>query len=177
MIPNFPHFPRFFAARFWREAIRLSVLAIIVTSFLFLRSDSSSLSHFEKLKFTVIKGYQKNPQAHLELARKYQRVNDFENARHEILLGLAFEPENKDLKAALMEMEKLINQPQEVAVEIERWEKVNQDSPGYRDAYLKLAQLYFSLYQNEKAQENLDKALELDPNFEPTRNMEKILRN
>lgn len=58
----------------------------------------------------------------------------------------------------------------------QEWEETKQKFPGYRDAYFALAVLYYQLGEREKARENLDRALEIDPNFEGGREMEKLLK-
>lgn len=133
-------------------------------------------SPFEQLKLGAYQNYQ-NPQAHLDLARAYEVTGDLENARREILIGLSFEPNNKELQEGLTKIESLLRQPEEVKEEIGKWEKIVRDFPGYRDAYLELTALYYQLYQNGKARENLERALELDPNFGPAKEMEKMLRD
>lgn len=161
----FPHFYRNLTA---------GVISLITISLLLTPSLRTPLSSFETLKLSVLQNPQE-PQGHLFLAKKYKEVNDLGNAKREILVGLNFAPENKELKSAFGEIENLQNTPQEVSLEIQNWEKIAQDFPGYRDAHLKLSQLYFSIYQNEKAEENLQKALELDPNFKPAWELQKSL--
>lgn len=171
-----PHIPRNFTAGLREKKHPFRVWLVVVIFFLFL----SWLSHgppssFEKLKSALVRDYQ-NPKIHLMLAEQYRKANDLSSARGELLLGLSYQPESEELKTALVEIENLLNQPKQIQQEINRWEKITQDFPGYRDAYLKLTQLYFELYQNDKARENLSRAIELDPNFEPTRELEKVLR-
>lgn len=156
--PYFPHFPRIFAALF-----------LFLLFFVFFLTPPS-----EQLKLKAMQD-NKNPKNHLQLANEYKKLNDLENARRELLIGLSFNPDNKELEEELEEVESLLAQPDKVWEEIKKWEKITQDFPGYRDAYLKLASLYYQLYQNEKAEENLKKALDLDPNFEPAKEMGKIL--
>ena len=171
---DLPHFSRIFNANFRKQLGQLSIWIAIITFLAFLFSSSGALPYSKQLKWAALKDYQ-NPQNHLNLAKEYLGVNDLENAKRELLIGLNFAPENEELKKTLREVENLLGKPGQVEKEIKTWEKITQDFPGYRDAYLKLAQLYFTLYQNDKAQENLGKALELDPNSEPAREFEKVL--
>ncbi|MDP3998350.1 MAG: hypothetical protein Q8P89_01945 [bacterium] len=167
---NLPHFSRFFSAGFWQQ-----IMWVFLAIFLFVFLLATSLSaDFDQSRLRANDDYQ-NPKAHLDLAEKYLSVNNLENARRELLIGLSFNPENTELQKALTEVENRINQPRRVKEEIENWEKIAQDFPGYRDAYLKLAHLYYSVYQNDQSRQNLKKTLELDPNFEPAQEMEKIL--
>lgn len=58
---------------------------------------------------------------------------------------------------------------------IAQWEEILEKYPGYRDAYLRLAVLNWQINNSEKAKEYLEKAKELDPNFETTKELEEIL--
>lgn len=53
---------------------------------------------------------------------------------------------------------------EKIQKEIVFWQKTEEDFPGYRDGYLKLAILNWKIYQNDEAQKFLNKALEIDPN-------------
>lgn len=64
----------------------------------------------------------------------------------------------------------------ELTVQVQAWEETKQKFPGYRDAYFTLAVLYYQLGEREKARENLDRALEIDPNFEKGRELERLLK-
>src|SRR3990172_1936447 len=116
----FPQFSRIFAALF---------LFFLFFAFFLLPSG-------EKLKLMIAPD-NKNPKVHLQLAKEYEKVNDLKNARRKILIGLSFAPENEELKNALTEVENILGQPAQVKEEIQTWEKIAQDFPGYRDAYLK----------------------------------------
>lgn len=64
-----------------------------------------------------------------------------------------------------------------IEAEITEWEKILEKYPGYRDVYLRLVVLNWQINNEEKAKEHLQKAKELDPNFETTKEIEKILRD
>lgn len=59
--------------------------------------------------------------------------------------------------------------------EIVRWKEASEKYPGYRDIYLRLAVLNWKIKNDEKTKENLQKAKELDPNFEMTKEIEETL--
>lgn len=61
---------------------------------------------------------------------------------------------------------------QAVLAEITSWENRASQYSGYRDAYFTLAVLYYRLREREKAKENLEKAFQIDPNFEKGRKLE-----
>lgn len=174
-LPDFPHFSRIFSARFWRRFVSLTLWGLIALFFLFvLILLAIPTSSPERLSLSILEDYQ-SPKNHLALAKRYEETNDLENAKRELLLALGCAPEDKSTKIELEKVDQLLAQPDEVRQEIEAWEQITQDFPGYRDAYLKLTVLYFTLYQNDKARENLDKALRLDPNFEPAKDFERVL--
>lgn len=118
-----------------------------------------------------------DPESRLKLAQAYEEVNDLSNAKRELFIGLNYKPRESGLITELSKIERIQGEPQRILTEIQKWEKITRDFPGYRDAYLKLTQLYYTLYQNDEARENLNKALQLDPNFEPSREIKEILRN
>ena len=60
--------------------------------------------------------------------------------------------------------------------EIVEWKEASEKYPGYRDIYLRLAVLNWKIKNDEKAKENLQKAKELDPNFEMTKEIEEIIQ-
>lgn len=59
--------------------------------------------------------------------------------------------------------------------EIRQWEQTLEKYPDYRDLYLKLVVLNWQVNNHQKAQEYLQKAKELDPNFQTTKEIEKAL--
>lgn len=64
-----------------------------------------------------------------------------------------------------------------IEAEIVKWEKTLEEYPGYRDVHLRLAVLNWEINNKSKAKEHLQKAKELDPNFEMTKELEEILRD
>lgn len=64
-----------------------------------------------------------------------------------------------------------------IEAEINQWEEVLVNYPGYRDAYLKLAALYWQIHQQEPAREHFQKAKELDPNNEAVKMMEAMIES
>ncbi|MBI4067602.1 hypothetical protein HY407_04410 [Candidatus Gottesmanbacteria bacterium] len=56
--------------------------------------------------------------------------------------------------------------PQNVAEEIKLWQTINRSFPDYKYSYIKLAQSYLSVGENDHAQNYIDKLLSLDPENE-----------
>lgn len=175
---DFPNFYRKIAEKIF-SGRRFLLFSLIILLFYLWGSSFLPKTSFGELKLKVLKNYQ-DPKIHLQLAKEYFKNNDLENTQREISIteGLKMsEQEKEETLKFRQEVEKVVKMPEEIQKEIEKWEKISQDFPGYRDAYLQLAKFYFQLYQTDKARENLNKALELDPNYEPARELEKILKN
>jgi len=131
---------------------------------------------FQILKEKLVK----NPydlESHLELAKIFLKSNQFEKAEKE----LRFLQSNSQFAIRNPEIEKLWQQkhysdPKDIKKLISNWEEILEKYPNYRDGYLQLAYLYYKIYQDEKAKENLAKALEIDPNFPPANKIKELIR-
>ncbi|MBI3290047.1 hypothetical protein HYZ78_01490 [Candidatus Microgenomates bacterium] len=66
-------------------------------------------------------------------------------------------------------------QREPIETEIKQWEEVVEKTPTYRDGYLKLATLYWKLRQDDKAKAALERAKEIDPNYDATYELEQKL--
>ncbi len=139
----------------------------------------------EQAKLTVMLSPQ-SLSPHLLLAQEYLKRGDLEGTERELLLAQTLATANRlgsnnSVLAAslspLKVLERIKNEPQRVRGEIAFWEKVILDKPDYRDAYLQLALLNYQSYEKDKAKFYLGKAIELDPNFEPTKELQKILED
>ena len=121
---------------------------------------------FQKAKTSVIKNNH-NFEARLVLAAAFLENNQFEKAEKEFLAVA-----NQDLSTKAREQlaglwqKKLQTDPKEIKRQAEDWEKIMIEKPNYRDGYLQLAIFYYQLYETKKAEEALQKALALDPNYE-----------
>jgi len=136
---------------------------------------------FPKNDFQVLKEkLVKNPydlKSHLELAKIFLDANQFEKAEKELrFLQSNSQSEIRNSEIETLWQQKHYSDPKDIKKLISGWEEILEKYPNYRDGYLQLAYLYYKIYQDEKAKENLAKALELDPNFKPTEEMKKLLR-
>jgi tetratricopeptide (TPR) repeat protein len=129
----------------------------------------------------------KNPydlEAHLELAKIFLKSNQFEEAEKELKFLQANSqsarlPDGQAIRNSVIEtlwQQKHYSDPKDIKKLISGWEEVLEKYPDYRDGYLQLAYLYYKTYQDEKAKENLTKALRLDPNFSPTEELKKLIK-
>ncbi len=161
------------------------VVAILTASLVsfFLPKDE-----FQLLKQRLIR----NPadfETNLQMAEKFLENNQLEEAERVLLLAqnnLQFtiynlqsektvlgEQTNEKLKE--LWQKKQYSNPEDIKQLISAWEKIVAEKPNYRDGYLQLAVLHYKIYENTKAKEYLQKALELDPNYEPAKELQKIL--
>jgi len=173
------------------------VVAILTASLVsfFLPKDE-----FQLLKQRLIR----NPadfEANLQMAEKFLENNQFEEAEKALLLaqkvssfqfraaGIASgdaRPVSSSEKRVLGEQaetkldklwqKKQYSDPEDIKKLISAWEKIVEEKPNYRDGYLQLAILHYKLYENDKAKEYLNKALDLDPNYEPAKELEFIIK-
>lgn len=63
-----------------------------------------------------------------------------------------------------------------IEAEIVKWEKVVKERSNYRDAYFELAVLTYKLNRIEETKRYLNKVFELDPNYQPARELERLLK-
>jgi tetratricopeptide (TPR) repeat protein len=173
-----------------RATSRLGAPAgVALLAFLILYSLLSPKDKFQLEKEQLIKE-PRDLQAHLVLAQEYLDHNQIEGAEKELLLVQknlqfpisSFQSEGKVLgeetnqKLEELWQRKQAAKPEDIRQMITSWEKIIAAKPNYRDGYLQLALLHYKLFENEKAKEYLQQALELDPNFGPARELEKIIQ-
>jgi len=116
-------------------------------------------------------------ESHLELAKIFLEANQFEKAEKELKFLQA--NSQSGIRTSVIEalwQQKHYSDPKDIKKLISGWEEVLEKYPNYRDGYLQLAYLYYKTYQDEKAKENLTKALRLDPNFSPTEELKKLIK-
>lgn len=168
------------AASRWGAPAGVALVILLTLISLF-----SSKDNLQKIKERLVK----NPQdfeAHLHLAEKFLKNNQFEEAERALMLaqelkGLEYEEakilgEKTDSKFKDLWQKKLYSDPKDIRRLIAAWEKIVEEKANYRDGWLQLSVLHYKLYENEKARECLQKALELDPNFEPALELKRIIK-
>lgn len=82
-----------------------------------------------------------------------------------------------DIYKNLGEKQTIERERERLTQEIKYWQDISNKHKDYRDAYFRLAVLEYKLGDKAKASFYLQKTLELDPNFESARRLEKILSN
>lgn len=167
------------AARRWGAPAGVALIIFLLIGSFFLPKNS-----FQQAKQSLLR----NPndfQAQLILVEELLANNQFEEAEKMLLLAqnqinlsnnqVLGEQTNPQLEE--LWQRKYYSDPEDIKKLITIWEKIIKEKTGYRDGYLQLAYLHYKLYENEKAKEYLEKAIELDPNYELARELEKILEN
>ncbi|MBU3956928.1 hypothetical protein KKI19_01420 [Patescibacteria group bacterium] len=167
------------AARRWGAPAGVALVVFLLIGSFFLPKNS-----FQQAKHSLLKN-SGDFQAQLVLAEELLANNQFEEAEKMLLLAqnqinlsdnqVLGEQTNPQLEE--LWQKKYYSDPEDIKKLITAWEKIVSEKPNYRDGYLQLAYLHYKLYENEKAQECLEKAIELDPNYELARELKKILED
>lgn len=164
--------------RWTAPAGAILVIIVLISSF-FLPTNN-----FQQVKEKLLRN-SRDFQSQIALAKEFLINNQLEEAEKVLLLTQSQikQANNQVLgKQTAQEFEKLwqekrYSDPKEIRKLILAWEEIIIEKSDYRDAYLQLAYLHYKLFDNEEAKEYLQKAIELDPNYELTRKLEKILNN
>ena len=123
---------------------------------------------------------------HLLLVQEYLGQGNMDSVERELTLADSLNTKHLKLNtnkvlgetlSPLKILEEIKAEPQKIKNEISFWEKVVASKPDYRDAYLQLSILHYQIYETQKAKAYLEKAREIDPNFESTKNLEEIFKN
>jgi len=136
-------------------------------------------SEFEKNKPNLTKN-PNNFRNHLVLAEELIKNNRFESAEHELAIIFDLQQRNSFEKQQSIQLEKLIlvkqeSDPRDLKNLIQKWQKILQEKPNYRDGWLKLTVYLTKLKMKNEALKALNNAKNLDPNYEITREVEALL--
>lgn len=80
-----------------------------------------------------------------------------------------------ELTESLIQYNKAKLERDKIEAELAFWSEVSNKFPGYRDAYFNVAVLEYRLGDKSEAKRDLDKTLNIDPNFEKGRELERLL--
>lgn len=112
---------------------------------------------------------------HLILIEEFLANNQLAEAEKELVLAEYIDPSSAEV--ADFWQAKRENDPEDIPELIAGWEQLLAQNPGYRDGHLRLAVLYYKLGEKEIARFHLQEAINLEPNFEPARELEKAINN
>jgi tetratricopeptide (TPR) repeat protein len=166
------------SAKKWGAPAGVALILVLTLYSFFLPKD-----RFQFARERVLKN-PKDLEAHLILAEEFLKNNQLEKAEKELIAAENIQkliPTNQQVLGSTSKLEELYlrwqeENPEELKKLISKWEKVISENPNYRDGYLHLAFYYFKLGEKEKAKENLSKAIDLDPNYELSKELEKIIK-
>ncbi|PIU03447.1 hypothetical protein COT44_03315 [Candidatus Shapirobacteria bacterium CG08_land_8_20_14_0_20_39_18] len=124
--------------------------------------------------------------AHLVLAEEFLNNNQLEETQKELVVvdNLNKQLAQTEQKSNVLGISSVVNglwtkwqeaNKTELEKLVLKWRGIVADNLNYRDGYLRLAIYYFRLGDDQKAKENLNIALKLDPNFEPAKNLQKFI--
>lgn len=144
-------------------------------------------NQFQSLKEKLIR-QPDDFEAHLQLAEKFLANNQLPEAERALALAQNLQLRTSNLeqssqvlgeqtesKLSELWQQKQYADPQDVRRLIAAWEKIMMEKPDYRDGWLQLAILHYKLYENDLAKENLQKALSIDPNYAPAKELEEVI--
>ncbi|MBI3385245.1 hypothetical protein HY030_03590 [Candidatus Gottesmanbacteria bacterium] len=183
-----PHIYRFLSARIDlvvqkyallpsdRKQLLINSLPLVVITLYLLFSLFSPASDFERAKLAVLNN-PKDAQAHLALSQIFKKNYDFEKASQEALAASSLAPYDEEIKTEIGSLIALKTKPNQLQNELNFWQKISWQEPKFRDAFLQKAVFEYQLKNTPAAYADLQKTLELDPNFEPALEMEKILNS
>jgi len=111
----------------------------------------------------------------VNLIQNLFNLSQFNLAQKQINTSLYYFPNDTQILSLQTNLAKAIKAPPKINKEIQKYEKIIEARPNYRDGLLKLAALHYQLYQDKRAKIYLQKALKLDPNFPPALKLQTIL--
>lgn len=160
------------------------VFMFTATAFLFLVFPSFLFpkNQFDEARTLVIKN-PNDTEAHFILASEFIKNNQLQEAEKELTIIANLEQKKKSNSNVLgsdTKLQELIlawqdQNPEEIRKKIVKWEQIVSDFPSFREGYLYLSYYYFKLGQKGIAEEYLQKALEIDPNYEPAKELRRSL--
>ena len=123
-----------------------------------------------KLKQAVLKR-PFSPYPHQQLGNYYLQAGLLPQAHYEFKLA-----QQLGATAGTDAYQSYLQRRSKLQQEVAFWNKIVHQQPGYRDGYLKLALLYYQLRQPQRAKTYLKLAQQIDPNYPPLKQLEKLLQ-
>lgn len=169
----------------YRQAKRLKTFPMVL---LVLGITFASLflpkNRFQLIKERLIKN-SRDYEAHLAMAEEFLKNNQPKEAERELLIVSEYRGRSTAAGKVLgisskfksLLEKKFERDPDEIRKLISEWEKIIGEKPNYRDAYLQMAILHYRIYEDDQAKEALNKAIEIDPNYQPARDLERKLKS
>jgi tetratricopeptide (TPR) repeat protein len=176
----------------WLETKKWLFKFFLLFASLFIASIILYLFFLPKNKFQKVREkiltQPDNLDARLELIKIYLANNQFEKAETELLKlqsdkvarlpspdgeanGGQAKPQNEKIKK--LWQRKYEEDPKEIQKQAQEWQNLLTQYPDYRDGWLQLALLYLKLNEIQEAKKTLEKAQQLSPNYEVTKEFQE----
>lgn len=149
---------------------------IIVIMFVVISAYPSS--EYTKLKLHVMQK-PKDPRAHLQLARVAAQNSDWDVASREFRIAFqVLSNSNKSvagITSDYQQVERQVYAKGYLEKEIDYWQSLLNDQPGYLDAYLNLSLIHYQLFDEDLSRDYWRKAWKIDPNDEDVITLGKLI--
>lgn len=112
--------------------------------------------------------------AHLGLSKVYENIGDYDLALSELKIAAQLN-QSVDLGDEVIRLKTLRDDPKTLKEELAKTVSILLDHPTFRNAWTKAAYLHYRLRDDEAAKKALERALEIDPNYEPALRLRALL--
>lgn len=174
---QFPHIPRLFSASLFQSVLRWTERATLWGFMIGLVavniSFSANTSPYKAAYFlpTLVEPF--SPTAHIQVASNLWNLGFHKEAKQEILLAADLvKPNDPTVLGESTSPTSLLtiweSQPKQREASYIYWQQVVKEKPDYRDAFIQAGTLAYELGKTDEAVAFIQKAYNLDPNFQPT---------
>lgn len=162
--------PTRFVVRFAKgKGVVLVILSVLTINIFSLFGETQNFASLQ------VEKHLNDPAPRLNLIDQLISLNNLDKAKQEVYVSLGYWPNSPELK----NREKIVNgitqRPVVLENQLNYWRFVLLEKPNYRDAYLKASAISWQLYKDKEAKVYLEKAIELDPNYEKSKSLENII--
>lgn len=176
---HLPHISRVFSAPFvkqvWRGFVLNALLCLILLTIYSILYPEQEMLRNAKNR-VLMEPY--SSESHTNLGSTYEAFGAVSLAKEEYKTAqyLAVKEQNQRvLGASTIALSSLKNEPTRLLSQRNAWIGIIKQYPGYRDAYLQLGALYYQLKNIDRAEEAVNKAIEIDPNSEVGQRLKTII--
>ncbi len=176
MEPKLPHYPRIFSASLLVPLERLTFFSLIVGLFAINLYAQANLPSTLRETITTVLRTPNSAQNHEALAEAYRRSGLVEAGKRELLIAQSLGKDQKgvDVLGIATQMKRWEEEPQRVEADYRFWQRVADEKPNYRDAYVTLVRLAYARGEFTQAKDYLARAHGLDPDNAMIEKLEKL---
>ncbi len=166
-----PHIPRIYSR------IIILLIFLFLASLLIEKGKTYSSVSNENIAdiYEKIKERPNSEILHYKLAKALQKNGNFEESVREFLIAKELGVPTSLINDALIQIQDSKVSYVKITSDLERWKKIVEDKPDYRDGWYQIALLQWRLSDSIAAKNSLIKALELDPNYKPAKDFYSFL--